>query len=215
MRLSVVCAMLIAAVTAEPALAQSADQPDGYARLGVARIRLVDKGKIFINGVQDPNADYRTPERWVANVDLGWFVTRNVAVQLSATTPATTSNVPAGSLQGLPNLGNDTFSIFTLTGIYHPLRGGRVSPYVGGGVALQHVWDTDDRLAQNLRVDDAVGPVIQGGIEIAINQRFGAYFDARKAFLTADASGDLGPNRVTAKAKLDPFIMQAGLLVRF
>ena len=86
---------------------------------------------------------------------------------------------------------------------------------LGAGLAWHHTWDTDDGLAANLRIGDAVGPVVQGGIEVPIGARFGVYVEARKAFYSVDASGDLGPARVTAEPKLDPFILQAGAVLRF
>lgn len=210
-----ILAATLAAGLAVPVQAQDVVQPDFYARLGVARVKLADDGPIFINGVEDPQADYTTPEDWVASAELGWFVHHQIAVQVSATTPATTSNLPAGSLAGLPSLGDDSFSLFSLTGIWHPLRGGPVSPYVGAGLVWHHTWDTDDGLAANLRIGDAVGPVVQAGLEVPIGQRFGVYAEVRKAFYSVDASGDLGPLRVTAEPELDPFILQAGAVLRF
>ncbi|MGZ8281520.1 MAG: OmpW/AlkL family protein [Allosphingosinicella sp.] len=204
-----------AAFVATPGQAQEAAQPDGYARLGVARVKLADEGEIFINGVQDPQAGYSTPEDWVVSAELGWFVLDQVAVQVSATSPATTSNIPAGSLAGLPSLGDDSFSVFTLTGNFHPLRGGPISPYVGGGLAWHHTWDTDDGLAANLEIGDAVGPVVQAGVEVALGGRFALYFEARQAFYSVEASGDLGPLRVTADPELDPFFVQGGAVIRF
>ena len=206
---------LASAATTIPASAQGVAAPDGFVRVGIARIKLADDGDVFVNGVQDPQADYVTPEVWVANVDVGYFVLDPVAVMFSATTPGTTSNVPAGSLAGVPNLGDDTFSLFTLTATYHPLRGGRVSPYAGGGIALQHVWDVDDGVATNLDIGDGWGPVVQGGVEVAINHRFGLYVDARFAWIENEATGNLGPAFVTAEPVLNPFVVQAGALIRF
>jgi outer membrane protein W len=206
--------LAVAALASSPAQAQDT-QPDGYARLGVARIKLADDGPIFLNGVQDPQADYTTPDDWIFSAELGWFVLDRVAVEVSATTPATTSNIPAGSLAGLPSLGDDSFSLFALTGNFHPLRGGPVSPYVGGGLVWHHTWDTDDGLVANLEIGDAVGPIVQAGVEVTIGPRFGLYVEASKAFYSVDASGDLGPVRVTAEPELDPFILQGGALIRF
>ncbi len=213
--LAYVSVILAASIPAAPGLAQSTDPTDTFLRVGVSRIRLADEGRIFVNGVRDGNADYKTPEKWVASAELGHFVLDHVAVQLSGTTPATTQNIPAGSLDGLPNLGNDTFSIFTLTGTFHPLRGSSFSPYVGAGVGVQKVWSTEDRFASNLSIHDAFGAVIQGGVEVAVSDRFGVFFDAKKGYWDANASGDLGPARVTAVAKLDPLLLQAGALIRF
>lgn len=212
--LAKLCTLALCGCWVVPAHAQDA-QPNGFARLGVARVRLADKGKIFIMGTYDPNADYKTPEKWVANFDLGWFVADKVALQVSGTTPMTTPNLPTGSLLGTPNLGNDKFSIFTATATFHPLRGGGFSPYVGGGIAWQHVWSVKDAAAQNLKIDDAVGPVVQAGIEVPVGAKFGLFFDAKKAFYKTDASASLGPVAITAKPKLDPLILTAGATIRF
>lgn len=214
---STVCAIAIAIAgcAAAPLAAQTAPQADGFARLGVARVRLADEGKIFIMGTFDPNADYKTPVKWVANFDLGYFVASKFALQVSATSPMTTPNLPTGSLLGTPNLGNDKFSIFSLTGTFHPLRGGSFSPYIGGGLAWQHVWSVKDAAAQNLKIDDTVGPVIQAGVDVPLGQQFGLFFDARKAFYKTDASASLGPVSITAKPELDPLILTAGATIRF
>ena len=50
----------LALVTAAPAAAQQAGEVTVQA--SVARTKLVDKGDIFVNGTQDPNAAYATRE---------------------------------------------------------------------------------------------------------------------------------------------------------
>ena len=198
-----------------PAAAQTSADQSGFLRVGVTRVRLADKGRIFINGALVPGGGYRTPERWGAAAELGYFVVPKLSLQVAATSPVSTPNTPAGSLNGTPTLGSDRFSIFSATATFHPLRGGSVSPYAGGGFALQKVWSTRDAFASNLRVADAHGPVIQGGVEVRLASRFGLFFDAKKAFYKADASGDLGPAHITAVAKLDPLLLQSGILFRF
>lgn len=206
--------LVLAMAPTQTAMAQSVGS-DGFVHVGAGRFDFADKGEIFLNGTLDPNAGYRTPRKWGAVVEGGYFVLRPVAVRLSASTPVSTSNVPAGSLEGLPNLGTDTFSVFTLTATYHPLRGRVISPYLGGGVAQQHVWRVKDELATNLRIGDSFGPVIQGGVEVNVTPRLGLFADGKKAFYEADASGDIGPTRVTARARLDPVILSAGAVFRF
>src|SRR3546814_8592652 len=90
-RVSII-AMLTALSWAGPSIAQPVAQPDAFARLGIARIKLADEGKIFLNGTRDPAAGYTTPEKWVANIELGYFVLDTVAIQFAGTTPATTPN---------------------------------------------------------------------------------------------------------------------------
>jgi outer membrane protein W len=203
------------AVTATPASAQTVDQADTFVRLGIAHIDLADNGKVFVNGTRDPGADYKTDKDWIGSIEVGHFVHRNVALRAGFTTPAETFNLPAGSLAGTPNLFNDTSSNFTLTATWHPLRGKVFSPYVGGGIGLNKIWDVEEKLATDVKLSDAHGPVIQFGVEVDINDRFGIYADAKKGFWSADASGFLGPLRITAEAELDPWIIGAGGVVRF
>lgn len=208
-------ALAIALSWAAPSIAQAVPEPQGFVKLGVTRIRLADEGKIYIMGVYDPAAGYRTPEKWTANLELGYFVLPSVSVQGSVTGPVSTPNLPTGSLEGTPNLGDDKFSIFTLTAAWHPLHGRKISPYVGGGIAWQHVWKIKDGFAQNLNVDDATGPVIGGGVDFALTPRIGLYVDAKKAFYDTKASAAIGPVQITADPKLDPLILQGGVVFRF
>ena len=215
MRLIASLSALALAATAAPAFAQAVDQPDTFVRLGVAHIDLADKGPVFVNGTRDPSADYKTDKDWVGSIEIGHFVLPSVAVRLAGTTPAETFNLPAGSLAGTPNLFNDTSSNFTLTATWHPLRGQRFSPYVGGGIGLNHIWDTEEKLATGVKISDSHGPVIQAGVEVDINDRFGIYADAKKAFWSAEASGFLGPLFIEAEAELDPVILSFGGVIRF
>lgn len=210
MKLVASASALLAVLSASPALAQ-----DTFVRVGVAHIDMADDGKIFVNGVRDPGADYETDKDFAGYFEIGHFVLPSVAVRLSGTTPTETFNLPRGSLDGTPNLGNDTSSTFTASATFHPLRGQRFSPYIGGGIGLNKIWSTEDRLATDLKIGDSHGPLIQAGIEVDISERFGLYLDAKKGFWSADASGFLGPAFVTAEAELDPVLLSAGALIRF
>lgn len=215
MKMILKTALLIGTLAASPALAQADVRPDTFARVGVTHIDMADKGPVFVDGVRDPGAKYQTDKDFVGTLEIGHFFHPNIAVRLTGSTPAETFNLPAGSLAGLPNLGNDTSSNFTLTATYHPLRGHRFSPYVGGGIGLNKIWSTEDALATDLEIKSAHGPVIQAGIEFDVSDRFGVYADAKKGFWSAQASGFLGAARVTAEAELDPVLLSVGALFRF
>src|SRR6476661_5175499 len=79
---------------AAPAAAQEAGEVTVSA--SVARTKLVDKGDIFTNGVQDPNAGYKTREAYHSIVAVSWFPIDHVALDATLSTPATTKNIPAG-----------------------------------------------------------------------------------------------------------------------
>ena len=215
MRLTIALALVSGLAAAAPAAAQPAASLDGFARVGIARLKLADKGGLELDGTVVPGAGYSTPEKWMGSFDLGYFVGSTVAVQVAGTTPVKTPNLPNGTLEGTPNLGTDKFSLFTATATWHPLRGGKISPYVGAGIEWFHVWSVRDEFADNLKVEDEVGPVLQAGAELNLTERFGLYVDAKKAFVKTSASASIGPSSVTAEPKLDPFILQAGALIRF
>ena len=211
--LTISIAAIALAAVAQPVAA--AETPDGFVRIGVGRLKLVDKGTVATNGVIDPEADYKTPARWFGAVELGYHVGNGFSLQAGATSPTSTANIPAGSLEGLPNLGNDKFSIFTVSGTYTFRRGKAIAPYIGGGWAFQHTWSEEDRLATDLNIESTDGPMIQGGVEVRVTERFGAYADVKKAFYSTNGTGYLGPNYIEARAKLDPIIIQAGGVIRF
>src|SRR6476661_8587113 len=125
-----VAALLLGLGATAPAAAQANPDANGFVRVGAARLRLADKGIISINGAPVPGGGYRTPVKWVPAAEIGSFVLRTLSLQVAATAPTSTSNTPAGTLAGTPNLGSDRFSIFTATATFHPLRGGTLSPYL-------------------------------------------------------------------------------------
>lgn len=208
-----------AALSAAPAQAQQAG--DVVVRIAASRTKLVDKGPIFVNGVQDPTADYTTRETYHGTLSGSWFAIDGFAIDASISTPATTDNLPAGSLAGVPNLGDDEFVLATIGGRVQPFRG-RVSPYVGGGLQMQFTTQERDGLGVNLNIPNSHGPYVEAGVEFHVTPRWGLFASARKAWYHTNASGLLPLDatftnfaEVTAQAELDPFTLQLGALTRF
>ncbi len=192
---------------------------NSFIRVGISRGKLVDKGTVAVGGVVNPADAYKTNPYWTETISAGHFVHRNVAIEASVSMPATTHNLPAGALAGAPNLGDDQFVQLNVSGTLHPLRGRRISPYVGGGIAFQFTRQQRDVFARNLNVSNSHGPMIQAGIDFNLTDRLGLYVDAKKAFYNAIGTGDLPLGGtfapVVAKAELDPLTLQIGATVRF
>ncbi|MBA2920458.1 outer membrane beta-barrel protein [Sphingomonas sp. MAH-20] len=206
-------------IVSAPAMAQ--DQGDAFVRVGAARTKLVDKGTISINGAVDPNADYKTRDTFHGVLTGGYFVFDRVALEASISTPATTNNMPAGSLAGTPNLGDDEFAMLTVGASLHPFKG-RVSPYIGGGYMRQFTTQERDALAVGLDIPNAGGPYVQAGVDVAVSDRWGVFAEVRKGFYHTNATGRLPLDAtftnfaaVEAKAELDPLTIQVGLTARF
>lgn len=212
-----VAAML--ATSAAPALANEAG--DMFVRVSAARTKLVDKGEVYIDRTLDPAAAYSTRDTYNNALTLGYFVHDMVAVEGSISTPATTNNMPAGSLAGQPNLGDDEFFIATLGASLHPVKG-PISPYVGGGLQMQFTSQQRDGLAVGLNIPNSHGPYVQAGVDFALSERFGLFAEARKAWYHANATGLMPLDAtytqfaaVDAKAQLDPITFQLGLVAKF
>jgi outer membrane protein W len=205
-------ASVLASITAVPAMAQEAG--DSYVKVAASRTKLVDKGEVRTNGVLDPAAAYKTRPAKHGTVTAGYYVIDRVAVEGSISTPLTTNNIPAGSLAGLPNLGDDEFVLATFGLSLRPVKG-PIQPYVGGGVQFQITTQQRDGLANGLNVPNTQGLYANGGIEFDLSKRVGVFVDVRKAFYHTNASGLLAGNKVTAKAVLDPLTISVGAVARF
>lgn len=212
-------AALAALVAAAPVSAQEAG--DAFARVAASRTKLVDHGDVRVNGTLDPNAGYKTRDTFHGTVTGGYYVLNHVALEASLSTPATTNNIPAGSLAGTPNLGDDEFVMATFGASLHPFKGS-VSPYIGGGLQLQFTTQERDGLAVGLNVPNAHGPYVQAGVDVALSPRWGLFVEGRKAFYHANATGLLPLDTtytsfaaVNAHAELDPLTIQLGLVAHF
>lgn len=204
---------------ASPAMAE--EKGEWFVGVSAARTKLVDKGTVFSDGVQDPAAAYETREAFHSIVSAGYFFTDGIAIEASISTPATTNNIPAGSLAGLPNLGDDEF-IMSTVGVRAQPFNGPVSPYVGAGLATQMTTQERNGLAVDLNIPSAHGPYVSAGANVKLGQHFDLFVDARKAWYSTHATGLLpldatGTNfaAIDAFAELDPLTLQIGLAAKF
>ena len=198
-----------------PMLAQAEDSSAAFVHLGVADVTLDDKGMIYAAGTPLVGATYSTNRTTPVVVEGGYFLTPSLAFQASIGTQETSRNTPRGTFAGQPDLGDDRFHVATLTLVCHPWRTQRVAPYFGFGAGFHLADSTTDGLVSNFKVKNASGLALQAGAEVKITRHAGVYFDAKKLFYTARASGDLGPTPLMSSTKLDPVIVQAGLSLRF
>ncbi|WP_294392594.1 OmpW family outer membrane protein [uncultured Sphingomonas sp.] len=204
---------------ASPAAAQQAG--DAYVRVAAARTKLVDNGEVATNGVVNPADGYKTRDAYHGVLTGGFFMWNGVAVEASISTPATTNNVPAGGLAGLPNLGDDEFTTVTVGANIQPFKG-RVSPFVGAGIVRHFTTQERDGLGVGLNIPNAHGPYVQAGVDYALTPRWGVFASVRKAWYDTNATGRLPLDAtmtsfaaVSAKAELDPVTIQLGVTARF
>ncbi|TRL39034.1 OmpW/AlkL family protein [Rhizobium straminoryzae] len=169
-----------------------------------------DKGSV--NGVAGSDLNYSnsiTPE-----LDISYFFTDNIAAELILGT--TSSKISGGgSLAGTP-VGKTWLLPPTLTLQYHFTDFGAFKPYVGAGINYTFFYNESEKPGfSNLKVDNHIGAALQVGFDYMIDQHWGVNFDVKKLFLETNWSADTAGGSLSGKAKLDPWLIGAGVTYRF
>jgi len=180
-------------------------------------------------------------------VEAGYFVTPNVSIDIAAGLPMWAKDKTKGTpgcpfgLAGCPvvnalplppsgtTLAKIQPSFVPVTVNYHFKQFGAFQPYVGAGVAAVFSFQTKDAFNTGVKVNPAVGLVLQGGADYMLDEHWGVTFDVKKVFahVTSHATGDnlatLGgsyppiPLAVTATQKtyFQPWVLSTGITYRW
>lgn len=147
----------------------------------------------------------------VPELDISYFVTDNIALELIAgTTRHEVTWTPGGT-----SIGKVSLLPPTLTLQYHFLPKRKFSPYIGAGLNYTFFYDEDAPGGAITSVDyrNRVGYALQAGMDYALGGAWSLNLDVKKIFLRTDVSVNNGA--VTAKVDLDPWIVGLGLGYRF
>ena len=212
-------ALVAAAALSAVATGASAQvDPQWFVRLGPALVDLDEEATMNAGGAAVPGANVSVEAEWTAAVEIGRFVTPNVAFSFTGGFPPKFEIMSAGSLSALGRAGTVLGGPMSITGHYHFNRQGAFQPYVGGGVAFMYVFDTEDGALTDLEVDNAAGPAVQLGANYFLNERMGVFADFKKAWFSSESRGNapaFGGAPVVADVQLDPAVYNAGLIWRF
>jgi outer membrane protein len=189
--------------------------PSFYLHLGPAGVFLAEDAKMSAFGQPVVGATISIKSQLTFVVEAGYFVTPNVAVSFTGGLPPVAKIEAAGTMNGLGKVGATTYGPMTLTAHYHFTEFGRVQPYIGAGPAFMYVFDDEDGLLSDLKVQHTVGVAFQAGVDLMLDEHWGAFVDFKKAILRTKAVGFLGPAPVKADVTLDPAVINAGVTYRF
>jgi outer membrane protein len=203
----------LAICIASPASAQEAGR--WFAHLGPAMLALDESARMTAGGAPVPGATVTIDDRWTVEGELGYFVTPNIAISAAAGFPPRFDVKAAGTIAGLGKAGEMVGGPGGLLVQYHFNRQGRIQPYVGAGAAFLVVFDTKDAALTDLKVSHSVGPAVQAGADVMVNDRWGFFVDVKKAWVETVAKGRLGPAPVRAKVKIDPLVTNFGVAYHF
>jgi outer membrane protein len=177
---------------------------------------LADKGEfgvrvralyMSVDSETSPNLNVDVEDRWIPEVDLSYWMTDNLAVELVLTYPqkhdVSLNGAPIGSVKHLPP---------TLMLQYHFMPKQAFQPYVGIGV--NYTKFSDVNLAGGaITIDSSsTGLAVQVGFDYRLTKTMYFNFDAKKVDIDSDLYA--GGARVS-NLKIDPWLVGVGLGWRF
>ncbi|MBL8587184.1 MAG: OmpW family protein [Methylobacteriaceae bacterium] len=154
----------------------------------------------------------------VPEIDISYFFTRNIAVEaICCLTPHTIK--AKGSIAALGTIGKAVVFPPTVMLQYHFTGLGAFKPYVGVGVNYTHYFrnGTGPNFT-GLKINDSWGVAGQIGFDYMLDQHWGINFDVKKVMMQPKAKVTLlpgGPVPLSAKVKIDPWIVGMGVTYRF
>ncbi|HTR15039.1 MAG TPA: OmpW family outer membrane protein, partial [Roseiarcus sp.] len=135
-----------------------------------------------------------------ANVQVGYFLTPNWSLEISAVFPVWVPVRVTGYSATPPYPGTVLARVLPaappLTGVYHFTRFGPFQPYLGAGVAPAIALAVAKGFETGGSFDPSIGLVLQGGFDYMLTRNWGVFVDVKKIFiqLHGKATGvDLGP----------------------
>jgi outer membrane protein len=189
-------AIVVGMVAAAPA---AAEQGEFTARLRALYMQ--------VDADTSPDLNVGVEDRWIPEVDFGYWITDNIALELVLTYPqkhdVSLGGTKIGSVKHLPP---------TLMVQYHFLPKGAFQPYVGAG--LNYTRFSDVRLADGaIKMEkDSWGLALQVGFDYRLSKSLYVNVDAKKVQI--DSNLYAGGSKVT-KLELDPWLVGVGLGWRF
>ncbi len=145
-------------------------------------------------------------DKWIPEVDVSYFVTPNVAVELILTVPQkqtlSSRGTAIGTLKHLPP---------TLTAQYHFTNLNGFKPYLGAGVNYTRFSSVN--LPAGVDIDrDSFGLAVQAGVDIPLSKGVYLNLDLKKVYIRTDVSA---AGAKLGTFKVDPVLFGVGVGWRF
>jgi outer membrane protein len=202
-----IAAFAMLGAVSTPALAADGEtQGNWMVRLRATYLDMADKSDA-IPALGVPSDAITVNNKWIPELDVTYFFTRNIAAELVLTVPQKQDVYLNGNRIG-------TFKHLppTLLVQYHFLPEGTFRPYVGAGLNFTRIWGAD--IANNtLQLDNwSVAPALQIGMDYKLTKNWFLNADIKKVWLSSDVKA--GGEKIS-KVNLDPWLFSMGVGYRF
>lgn len=186
-----------------------------YLHAGAAGLFYDESARMTMAGVRVPGATISTGDVATPAVELGYYFTPNIAASVTAGFPPVNKVKGAGTAVGMGTLGKAQGGPAGASIHYHFTGLGSFQPYIGAGVATMLVFRDSDGAMQGLNTRNTIGPMVQAGFDLMLDDRWGVFVDVKKAFLTTVSTGTVGGIPAKARVSLDPLVVHSGLTFRW
>lgn len=211
------CALTLLLAAAPAAMAQDATEAAPGKSAGDFLIRLRGIGVIPRDNadIEPIGGDTDLENTAVPEIDISYFITDNIALELIAATTnhdVTAENTDLGDV----DLGDVWLLPPTLLAQYHFLPKGVVSPYVGAGVNYTIFYGVDeskDSIVYDVDYKDSFGWALQIGVDVRVADSWYLNADVKRLFLDTDV--ELNDGAVRADVDVDPWIVGVGIGYKF
>lgn len=212
-----VCRTLIAIIVASTGvLPAAAAEPNPWmVRARAVHLDMKDMSEA-IPSLSVPSNAIAVNSKWLPEVDVSYFFTRNVAAELILSYPQKHYvTVKQSALGGPTTIGTFKHLPPILSFQYHFNPEGRFRPYVGAGINLTIFMN--DKLSVpgvgDLKLDSySVGPAWGAGFDVEIAKDVFLNVDVKKTYIGSDVK--LGGAKVSS-VDVDPVLWGIGLGWRF
>ena len=167
-------------------------------------------------------AQTRASDSVVPTVAIEYFVTPNFSLEtICCVTPHDVRGT--GGLNGAALVDDAIILPASLTVKYHLNAGNGIKPYLGAGASYFMIFsekvgaDAAALGATDVDLSDQVGLLLQGGVDIALNDRgLGLSLDAKRYYVGTTATFRAGQAvALQTEHELDPWVVSAGVAFRF
>jgi len=212
MKKNLLALAILCATTAGAAYAQQ----DGQWLVRARAVHLdMDNRSSAIPALAVPGNAIRVEDRTIPELDISYFLTKNLAAELILTYPQKHDVKVSSSAIGAFKAGSFKHLPPTLTLQWHFNPDGVFRPYVGAGVNYTRITSESLRVPGVTRLhleNDSWGGALQLGVDIPLSKNMYLNFDVKKVYISTDVKS---AGAKIGKFKVDPVLAGVGLGWRF
>ena len=201
--------LALTTLAAAPAMAQQTQTEGNW--MVRARLLKLDPANDFSARQVLANDSVSVSDKWIPEVDISYFFTKNIAAELVLTVPQKHDV----SVNGAGKIGTFKHLPPSLLLQYHFNPEGQFRPYVGAGINYTLLGSEKmSALGGDVKLENhSVGAVVQLGFDYKINKNVFFNVDVKKIQLRTDVIHSVAGNLGTAK--VDPLLWGIGVGYRF